>query len=456
MTDDERHATITKLQAAFNDLHKDAYEKDPVNARQRGLEFEKLVQKVFKAWGMLVRGSFYTDDDGSEQIDGVVTFDHRVALLESKWVKGDLAASELFAFLGKVEGKFIGTIGIFVSRNELTEHFLTALRAGRRQCIMVIHGRDVEDLFDPDFRLDLYLSQHLHYVCTSNSGHLSTAKFVAKQKAKAAKKKSGAAAAPAPDSVEQKLKECLKDKTSKNIVHELADELTEAQRVESVKRIVTNYADIAADGNDDGWRIENLGMFLKELVERLPETLTDADTTFFMGKLSRDFQSSHYGPMTENFAPRYVYLNDDDRKKVEERLLRQWDSVIGEWMSENRMAVPTRFLWEYLGEDTKTHLIGHFVGFVLSSRGSRHPQHQLADFVLDKNESVSAAKKALRRQAKETAKSWFEDAEYRDAEGVKKVEKRVLSALEHMKQYIPDFKEVVSTGVKKSLEEFNG
>jgi hypothetical protein len=42
------------------------------------------------------------------------------------------------------------------------------------------------------------------------------------------------------------------------------------------------------------------------------------------------------------------------------------------------MAVPTQFLWEHLGDETKAHLIGHFVEFVLSNRGTRHPQHRLA------------------------------------------------------------------------------
>ena len=57
------------------------------------------------------------------QIDGVVEFAGRYCLLEAKWEKANLAASELFSFLGKVEGKFFGTIGLFVSRNPLTPNF---------------------------------------------------------------------------------------------------------------------------------------------------------------------------------------------------------------------------------------------------------------------------------------------------------------------------------------------
>ena len=133
MADAERIATITELHVQFKELDDDAYEKNTDLAQERGRQFEKLVRAVFKAWGWLVRGSYHTGDNRSEQIDGVVMVEGRYALLEAKWEKANLAASELFSFLGKVEGKFTGTIGVFISRNELTSNFLTALRAGRRQ-----------------------------------------------------------------------------------------------------------------------------------------------------------------------------------------------------------------------------------------------------------------------------------------------------------------------------------
>ena len=181
---------------------------------------------------MLLRGSYHTGDNKSEQIDGVVQFDGRYALLEAKWEKANLAASELFSFLGKVEGKFTGTIGVFVSRNELTSNFLTALRAGRRQCIIVIHGQDVDDLFDPAFDLASYLALHVLHVCMDNLCHLSTEKFKSKLKAAEAKKK---AAAAGGDAVETKIKECLKDDAAKNIVNEFAEAFTTPQRIDAVR-----------------------------------------------------------------------------------------------------------------------------------------------------------------------------------------------------------------------------
>jgi hypothetical protein len=449
MTEDERKVEITDLQSHFQELNNAAYEKNADLSQERGRQFEKLVREVFKAWGMLVRGSYHTGDNKSEQIDGVLQFEGRYALLEAKWEKANLAASELFSFLGKVEGKFTGTIGVFVSRNELTSNFLTALRAGRRQCIIVIHGQDVDDLFDPEFDLEGYLEMHVLHVCMDNLCHLSTEKFKSKVKAAEAKRK---AAAVGGDAVEAKIKECLREEAAKNIVNEFAEAFTNTQRVNAVQRIVNNYADIAASpSGEDAWRGENLQAFLKELIERLPDNFTVADGTFFVEKLSKDYQSPYYRRMVEYFAPRYQYLPADEKSKCEERLRRQWDKVIDDWMSENRMAESTRPLWDYLGEETKKHLIGYFVEFVLSNRGTRHEQYRLADFVLEKAESMPAAKKLLKKHARAAAKPWLDEG-YTDEVGLAKTVKSVISALRSMRKYIPDFEATVKSAVEKAAE----
>jgi hypothetical protein len=450
MNEVERKAEITELQKQFRELHNAAYEKNPDLAQERGRQFEKLVRAVFKAWKMLVRGSYHTSDNRSEQIDGVLRFEGLYALLEAKWEKANLAASELFSFLGKVEGKFTGTIGVFVSRNELTSNFLTALRAGRRQCIIVVHGQDVDDLFDPVFDLAGYLAMHVLHVCMDNLCHLSTEKFKSKAKAAEAQQK---AAAVGGDVVEAKIKECFKDEAAKNIVNEFAETFTNPQRIDAVQRIVNNYADIGTSPTgEDAWRGENLQEFLKELIKRLPNNLTVAEATFFVEKLSKDYQDPYYRRMLEYFAPRYQYLPPEEKAKCEDRLIRQWDKVIDNWMSENRMADSTRPLWDYFDKKTKKYLIRHFVGFVLSDRGTRHDQYRLADFVLKKPESVPAATKVLRTHAKAAAKPWLDEG-YTDAQGLAKTTKSVASAMHSMRQYIPDFDETVKTAVEEAAKE---
>ncbi len=48
-----------------------------------------------------------------EVIDGSFVLDDRYFLLEAKWHKDPIPASDLYAFKGKVDGKLIGTIGVF-------------------------------------------------------------------------------------------------------------------------------------------------------------------------------------------------------------------------------------------------------------------------------------------------------------------------------------------------------
>lgn len=450
MSEIERKEAIVDLQKQFTELNQEAYEKNTDLAQERGRQFENIVHLLFKAWGLLKRGSYHTSDNKSEQIDGVLLLDGRYALLEAKWVKANLAASELFSFLGKVEGKFTGTIGVFVSRNELTPNFLNALRAGRRQCIIVIHGRDVDGLFDPSFDLVGYLSAHMMRVCTDNLCHLSTEEYLTELKAAETTDK---IATEPSDAVEAKIKNCLNEETAKNIANELAEQLSPTQMVDAVQRIVKDYADVACSpGGDEAWRGENLQEFLKELVERLPANRTEAEKTFFYDKFSVDFQSPRYRSMIKYFAPRYEYLSAKEKETCEKRLLRQWDRIIGEWMSENRMAEATRPLWDHLGVETKKHLISIFVKFVLSSRGTRHPQYQLADYVLRRDDSVPMAKEALLQHATKATKSWIEE-EYTREDDLEKIEKSVLRAMWHLRQYIPDFEETIKVAVKETVED---
>lgn len=111
-------------------------------SQQRGRDFEELINNIFKEEKVLLRRGFHTTDNKSEQIDGAIEIDNRIFLIETKWVQSNLAASDLFSFIGKIENKFFGTLGIFISKEELSENFINALNKGRRQAVLVIHGED--------------------------------------------------------------------------------------------------------------------------------------------------------------------------------------------------------------------------------------------------------------------------------------------------------------------------
>lgn len=103
--------------------HADALEK-----RRRGYEFERLLNKLF-VFDQLEPG---TDcRPAGEQIDGSIYLDGRTYLLEARRHADPLAASTLYQFKGKVDGKLAGTIGTFISMSGYAADAVDALVLGK-------------------------------------------------------------------------------------------------------------------------------------------------------------------------------------------------------------------------------------------------------------------------------------------------------------------------------------
>ena len=175
-------STRKAIYEAFQELDSMPAKLAREDAKKRGNQFEDLVLELFAEETILRKKSYHTSDGKSEQIDGALVIGEVRALLEIKWVNSGLAASELYAFLGKVEGKFIGTIGIFISREELSPNFLKSLRSGRRQSVIVIHGEDVDCIFEPDFPINDYLVATIDHLSYDNQFHLPANDFLRKSK----------------------------------------------------------------------------------------------------------------------------------------------------------------------------------------------------------------------------------------------------------------------------------
>ncbi|MCJ7932502.1 MAG: restriction endonuclease [Chryseobacterium sp.] len=153
---------------------------DPQLLQQRGRDFEELINNIFQEETVLLRKGFHTADNKSEQIDGAIEIDNRIFLIETKWVKSNIAASDLFSFIGKIENKFFGTLGIFISKEKLSENFIDALNKGRRQVVLVIHGEDIDLLFNPknDIKINEYISHTLRLCSYDNILHFPVKKYL--------------------------------------------------------------------------------------------------------------------------------------------------------------------------------------------------------------------------------------------------------------------------------------
>ncbi|WP_440572906.1 hypothetical protein ACSYS8_000317 [Stenotrophomonas muris] len=87
--------------------------------------------------GMAPRASMRPN---GEEIDGSFAVDNRYFLLEAKWHTPPIAASALYAFKGKVDGKLVGTIGVFFSMSDYSSEAVDALLYGK-ELNLILFGR---------------------------------------------------------------------------------------------------------------------------------------------------------------------------------------------------------------------------------------------------------------------------------------------------------------------------
>ncbi len=67
----------------------------------------------------------------------------RILLLEAKWTKDSLPASSIYQFRGKIEGKLVGTVGVFISMSGFSADAIDALVAGKVINTVLFDGNDV-------------------------------------------------------------------------------------------------------------------------------------------------------------------------------------------------------------------------------------------------------------------------------------------------------------------------
>ena len=109
--------------------------------RARGYAFERLLNKLFIHDKLEPRAGY---KPSGEQIDGSIYLDGRIYLLEAKWHADPLPASTLYQFKGKVDGKLLGTLGIFISMSGYGEDAVDALTLGKGLNVILVDRADMD------------------------------------------------------------------------------------------------------------------------------------------------------------------------------------------------------------------------------------------------------------------------------------------------------------------------
>jgi Restriction endonuclease len=108
--------------------------------RTRGREFEQMLRGMLTEADLAPRIRFRPV---GEEIDGSFFHRGRVLLLEAKWTRDRLPASSIYQFRGKVEGKLVSTIGVFISMGGFSPDAVDALVADKVINTTLFDGDDI-------------------------------------------------------------------------------------------------------------------------------------------------------------------------------------------------------------------------------------------------------------------------------------------------------------------------
>jgi hypothetical protein len=112
-----------------------------VTKARRGYDFERFLYALLDHEGLEPSTSYRPD---GEEIDGSFILDGRFFLLEAKWRDDPMPASAVYAFKGKVDGKFSGTVGLFISMSGYSPDTVGAVVRGKELNILIFDSEDIE------------------------------------------------------------------------------------------------------------------------------------------------------------------------------------------------------------------------------------------------------------------------------------------------------------------------
>jgi len=117
--------------------------------QKRGYKLEKILTKLFEVFDLDPKASFKVV---GEQIDGGFTFAETDYLLEAKWQKEPIAASDLDSLSAKVNRKLDNTLGLYISINGYSADGLIAFSKSKLN-IFLVDGEDLFSVLDGRIKL---------------------------------------------------------------------------------------------------------------------------------------------------------------------------------------------------------------------------------------------------------------------------------------------------------------
>ncbi|MEU1624173.1 restriction endonuclease [Streptomyces sp. NPDC020096] len=134
------------------------------NRQKAGREFEPFLNQLFRLFDLDPRLSY---DLPYEQIDGSITFDTDVYIVEAKWLKEPVEVHYLGSFVEKVRHKGRNTLGLYTSVHGFTQGAKNRYAEGA--CFITMEGVDLFAVLDGHVTLDELLSRKKRHLNDTGS-----------------------------------------------------------------------------------------------------------------------------------------------------------------------------------------------------------------------------------------------------------------------------------------------
>lgn len=128
--------------------------------QDRGYAFERLLQRLFEAYGLAPQKAFRRVGD---QIDGSFLLDHETYLVEAKWRADQSNFADLAVFDTKVSRGSAWARGLFISEAGFTEQGLQAARESDVRRIICMDGLDIAEALERELPLDTVLRRKVRH-----------------------------------------------------------------------------------------------------------------------------------------------------------------------------------------------------------------------------------------------------------------------------------------------------
>lgn len=334
-----------------------------LNPRIRGLRFERLFYEIFDNHKILLEKS-YKNEDGSQQIDGAVEINNRIFLIEVKWEKTEtLAVSKLYSFLGKINSKIEGTLGVFISYNELGDNFIDSARAGIKQNCIIINGK--ENII-PIINGEISIAEYIWYIYQQASTRNRISIPVSEFKSIPQRKK----ASPDSDKWEEVYEALISEETAGDFELKLDANYSFIENLP--EKTITLYPILRKNKNIN----TKIDYLLDALIDNDKRKIFDS----LINKLSKSqwikYADEYILKKTKNIST----LSSKKADRIADNALSYLREHYGQWEEENQASLVLDFIYKNLSGAYKDKAACAYASIYCdTSRKEHYPQKKMAN-----------------------------------------------------------------------------